>query len=100
MTARPHPATRRPALIKATAQIVDEVPGVGQVDHGDVGEVGRRPGPLDVLALLEDGGDGLRPGRLEFRSVGLQSHGLAVLGKGVHAPRLRKRRLFGTSTSV
>jgi hypothetical protein len=42
-------------------------------------EVGRRPRPLDLLALLEDGGGGLGRRRFDLRAVGLHADGLAVV---------------------
>jgi hypothetical protein len=60
-------------------------------------EIGRRPGALDVLALVEDGGDGLTERGLEFGAVRLDARGFLGVANRVHAARLRIRRLLGIS---
>ena len=46
-----------------------------------VAEVGGGPDVLGLLALLEDGGDGLVARGLELGAVGLHPDGLVVVGK-------------------
>jgi hypothetical protein len=62
-------------------------------------ELGGRPGVVDPLALLEDGGDGLVPRSFDLGAVRcLDEERLLGLAIRVHKPRLRFRR-FGVTRS-